>query len=258
MPPASGFSRYRSQFGHFLTPASSMPPETTNASADLSGASAPQVRLPGTVVAAALNFRGVLARLGDATNHDPYKKPPVAPVLYLKPPNTWIGPGDAIPCPQGIRELRMGGTLGVVIGRTACRVRERDALSHVGGYRIVNDVCIPHESYFRPAIRERCRDGFTPMGPAILDPEILPDPDRAGIRVRVNGEMQCSNTTANLVRGVARLIADISEFMTLQAGDVLLVGEPENAPLACPGDRVVVEIDGLGWIENRVVAKAAS
>jgi 5-oxopent-3-ene-1,2,5-tricarboxylate decarboxylase/2-hydroxyhepta-2,4-diene-1,7-dioate isomerase len=196
----------------------------------------------GRVFAAALNFRKMLESLGDP--------PPQAPVLYIKPANTVTGNGAPIPCPGGIAKLRMGGTLGVVIGRTACRVPERDALDHVGGYTVVNDVSIPHTSYFRPAIRQRCRDGFCPMGPRVA---ALPSPDAASIRIEINGELRAANTTANLVRPVARLIAEITEFMTLSAGDVLLVGEPDNAPLAGPGDVVRVEIDGIGWLENPVV-----
>src|SRR5258707_4760170 len=102
------------------------------------------------VYGVALNFKGTLASLGDALHREPYQKPPVAPVLYMKPANTLIGNGAPIPCPRGVPRLRMGGTLGVVIGH---------------GYAIVNDVSIPHKSYFRPAIREQCRDGFCSIGP---------------------------------------------------------------------------------------------
>ena len=188
----------------------------------------------------ALNFKAALAALGDAVHRDPYKKPPRAPILYMKPANTWIPGGAPIPCPRGVPQLRMAGTLGLVIG---------------GGYRIVNDVSIPHASYYRPAIREQCRDGFCPLGP-LVDAAALANPYAAEIRIFVNRELRAVNTTANLVRNVPQLIADISEFMTLHPGDVLLVGEPDNAPLAGPGDRVRVEIEGLGALENPIEAEA--
>jgi 5-oxopent-3-ene-1,2,5-tricarboxylate decarboxylase/2-hydroxyhepta-2,4-diene-1,7-dioate isomerase len=191
------------------------------------------------VYGVALNFKAALAVLGDAVYRDPYKEPPVAPILYMKPANTWISAGAPIPCPRGVPQLRMGGTLGVVIG---------------GGFRIVNDVSIPHASYFRPAIREQCRDGFCSLGP-VVDGARLANPDSAEIRIFVNGELRALNSTRNLVRNVAKLIADINEFMTLHAGDVLLVGEPDNAPLAGIGDRVRVEIEGLGALENPVEAE---
>ena len=128
----------------------------------------------------------------------------------------------------------MAGTLGVVMGRT---------LSYVA----VNDVSIPHESYFRPAIRERCRDGFCVIGSETTDH--LPNE----FRTFINGELRCRATVADLVRPIDRLISDISEFLTLQPGDILLIGEPPAAPLARAGDRVRVEIDGLAPIENEVV-----
>jgi 5-oxopent-3-ene-1,2,5-tricarboxylate decarboxylase / 2-hydroxyhepta-2,4-diene-1,7-dioate isomerase len=121
-----------------------------------------------------------------------------------------------------------------------------------GGYIAVNDVSIPHESYFRPAIRQRCRDGFCVIGSKSIDRQ----PEE--IRIWINGELRCRASTADLVRSTDRLIADISEFLTLQPGDILLIGEPHDAPLARAGDRVRVEIDGLAPIENEVVPEIAS
>lgn len=195
-----------------------------------------------TVYAAALNFKGTLDRLGGALYRDPYKSPPRAPVLAIKPANCRIASGTPIICPAGVDRLRMGGTLAVVIGDSG----------RIGGFAIANDVSIPHDSYYRPAIEQRCRDGFCPIGP-VVETRNLPDPDRAGIRILVNGRLACTDNTANLVRSIPRLLADIAEFMTLSPGDILLVGEPDSAPLAGPGDRVRVEIDGLGAIENSIV-----
>jgi len=175
------------------------------------------------VYGVALNFRADLEGLGE---------PPVAPVLYLWPRNTWNTSGAAIRIPADAKELKMAGTLGVVIG---------------AGYVVVNDVSIPHESYYRPAIRQRCRDGFCVVGAEVTDR--IP----REIRTSINGELRCRANTADLVRPIDRLIADISEFLTLQPGDILLIGEPHDAPRARAGDRVRVEIDGLPAIENEVV-----
>jgi 5-oxopent-3-ene-1,2,5-tricarboxylate decarboxylase/2-hydroxyhepta-2,4-diene-1,7-dioate isomerase len=147
----------------------------------------------------------------------------------------------------------MGGTLGIVIKRAACRVSESEAFNYIGGWVVVNDVSIPHESYYRPAIKQRCRDGFCPMG--TIAPFDSLDPSDAQIMVFINGELKARATTTNLVRPIARLIADVTEFMTLRTGDVLLIGEPYNAPLAGPGDRVRVEIAGLEGIENTLEAE---
>ncbi len=203
------------------------------------------------VYGVALNFRAELEHLKPQMRGDPYKKPPIAPILYIKPRNTWTAHGAAISIPADVEHLKMAGTLGVVIGRTACRVPARDALAYVGGYTVVNDVSVPHESYYRPAIRQRCRDGFCAIG----DRGVLSKPDQIQIRILINDEMLCSANTRDLVRPVKRLIADVTEFMTLRPGDILLVGEPPDAPLARAGDRVRVEISGLAPLENRVVTE---
>jgi len=202
------------------------------------------------VYGVALNFRPALDALGDQFHRDPYKKPPQAPILYLRPRNTWNTSGKPIPVPAGVDKLRMGGTLGVVIGRTACRVKPEEALTYVRGYTVVNDASIPHASYYRPAIRERCRDGFCALSTHLV---ALPDPNRVAIRVRVNSDERCVASTSGLVRPVEQLIADITEFLTLRSGDILLVGEPQDAPLARAGDHVRVDVDGLPSLHVEVV-----
>ena len=210
---------------------------------------------PATLYGVLLNYRGALAALGEAVNKPPYKAPPKAPVLYIKPANTWIGDGAPIPVPSNVEALQMGAALGVVIGRTACRVSAESALDHVAGYTVVNDVSMPHDSYYRPSVRLKCRDGFCPIGATIVERARVPNPDALAVRVFVDGVLRQQNTTANLVRSTRRLIADVTEFMTLAAGDVLLTGVPENAPLARAGQRVAIEIDGVGRLENPLVAE---
>ena len=116
-------------------------------------------------------------------------------------------------------------------------------------YVAVNDISIPHESYFRPAIRQRCRDGFCVIG---SDPTGQVPSE---IRTFINGDLRCRASIADLVRPIDRLIAEISEFLMLQPGDILLIGEAPDSPLAHAGDRVRVEIDGLAPLENEVVAE---
>lgn len=181
------------------------------------------------VYGVALNFRAELDRLTGPL--------PVAPVLYLRPRNTWSITGAPIRLPADAQELKMAGTVGVVMGRAG----------RIAGYIAVNDVSIPHESYYRPAIRQRCRDGFCVIGSETTDR--VPKE----FRTFINGELRCWASTADLVRPIDRLIADITEFLTLQPGDIVLIGEPHDAPLAHAGDRVRVEMDGLPAIENEVV-----
>lgn len=212
----------------------------------------------GSIYGTLLNYRGALEALGDAVNAPPYKAPPRAPVLYLKPRNTVIGAGATIPVPDGVPVLEMGACLGVVIGQMACRVPESAALQVVAGYTIANDVSVPHDSYFRPAVRHKCRDGFCPVGPWVVGARHVADPDRLSIRVLVDGRVVQTASTADLVRPVARLIADITEFMTLSPGDILLVGVPPGAPVAGPGQRVAIEIAGIGRLENPLSTEPAS
>jgi 5-oxopent-3-ene-1,2,5-tricarboxylate decarboxylase / 2-hydroxyhepta-2,4-diene-1,7-dioate isomerase len=209
----------------------------------------------GTVYGTLLNFRGALAVLAAAMHGPPYQEPPHAPVLYIKPANTWTACGAQIALPAAVDAVEIGAALGIVIGTTACRVPESHALACVAGYTIVNDVCEPHASVYRPAIRQRCRDGFCAIGPWVIARDEIDSPDALGVRVLVNGKPVVENTTENLVRPVARLIADVTEFMTLAAGDVLLAGVPENAPRARVGDRLRIEIDGIGALQNTLVAE---
>jgi 5-oxopent-3-ene-1,2,5-tricarboxylate decarboxylase/2-hydroxyhepta-2,4-diene-1,7-dioate isomerase len=207
--------------------------------------------IPPSVIGVALNFRETLSRLAPTFTAPPYKNPPIAPVLYLKTPNTWITSGQPIPCPRGITHLRMAGTLGIVISRTACRVASENAGRHIGAFTVVNDVSIPHESFYRPALRERCSDSFCSIGQPCPHP---PSQTEFEIDVLVNNILRSNIRTSSLVRSIPQLIADISEFMTLHPGDILLVGEPERSPLCSPGDNVRVEIPGVGSIENKVVS----
>lgn len=206
------------------------------------------------VVGALLNYRGAWQAMAPAMSQPPHHRPPVHPVLYLKPANTWSADGSAVALPVEVAEVEVGAALGVVFGRAASRVRRADALAHVAGYRIVNDVTVPHATVLRPPLKQKCRDGFCPMGPVVAASQV-PDPDALSIRAYVNGALRQQASTRDLIRDVATLIADVTEFMTLDAGDVLLVGVPEDPPRVRAGDRMAIEIDGLGRLENPVEAE---
>ena len=210
-------------------------------------------RLSGTVIGVLLNHAPALAALGGAVNEPPYKAPPKAPVLYLKPRNTLAGPGSACEVPADVSALQIGANLGVVIGRAACRVSERDAPAYVAGYVIVDDLSVPHESFYRPSVRHKARDGSCVIGPAVVPPERVRDADALAVRVFVDGELVHSASTGERVRPLARLLADITEFMTLARGDIVLVGTAAGAPIARPGQRIAIEIDGLGRLEHALV-----
>jgi 5-oxopent-3-ene-1,2,5-tricarboxylate decarboxylase/2-hydroxyhepta-2,4-diene-1,7-dioate isomerase len=210
-------------------------------------------RLSGTVYGVLLNHAPALAALGDAVNAAPYKSAPKAPVLYVKPRNTLAAPGSACEVPADVPELQIGANLGIVIGRTACRVAERDALQCVAGYTIVDDLSVPHDSFYRPSVRFKALDGSCVIGP-VVGRQRVPDADALAVRVFVDGEPVQRTTTAGRIRPLARLLADVSEFMTLAPGAVLRLGTSHGAPTARAGQRVAIEIDGLGRLEHALVA----
>ena len=210
----------------------------------------PPYRLSGRVYGVLVNHHSFLAALGNSVNESPYKAPPQAPVLYIKPRNTLTANAAVVLIPQEVQELEVAGTVGIVIGRTACRVAERSALDFVAGYLIVNDVSVPHTAYYRPSIRFKARDGFCPIGPRVVPRAAVADPDNLGISTYVDGVLRQTATTADLVRPMSRLLADVTEFMTLAPGDVLAVGAAAPAPRVRAGQRVAIEIDYLGRLEN--------
>ncbi|AOJ04292.1 2-hydroxyhepta-2,4-diene-1,7-dioate isomerase [Burkholderia mayonis] len=220
------------------------------------GATVETVRI-GTVYGALLNDRGALAALGDAVHAPPYNKPPQAPVLYVKPANTHVGDGAAVVVPAGVDALEIGATVGVVFARRTTRVPVERALDFVIGFTLASDVSVPHPDYYRPAVRFKCRDGFCPLGPAIVARASIGDPDALAVTVRVDGERRYEASTANLIRPVAQLIADVSAFMSFDAGDVLLVGVGPNAPRAAAGSAIEIEAPGLGVLRHTLTAEDA-
>jgi 5-oxopent-3-ene-1,2,5-tricarboxylate decarboxylase/2-hydroxyhepta-2,4-diene-1,7-dioate isomerase len=207
----------------------------------------------GTLFGVALNYQGLLNQHLTEFEQPPYQKPPIKPVLFIKTPNTRNGQDGVVAHPGTGERLQPGPALGVVMGQSASRVSVDQALDYVAGYTIVNEFSLPEDSYYRPAVKAKCRDGFCSIGPELIPAAQIPDPQKLDIKLFVNGEVRQANSTANFVRGVAQLIAEISEFMTLHAGDVLITGTPEGRVDVVPGDRVEIEISGLGRLINHIV-----
>ncbi|RIX79633.1 fumarylacetoacetate hydrolase family protein [Acidovorax cavernicola] len=210
---------------------------------------------PPTVYGVLLNDRATHQRMEAAFHGAPYKAPPKAPVLYIKPVNTHVAPGAQVRVPADPGVVQVNPTLGLVLGRAATRVGVDDALTFVAGCRIACDLSLPHESVYRPAIRQRCRDGFLPMS------EVLPLADSLSIeqlqvRTFVNEVEVDRRDFSSLVRPLAQLLADVTAFMTLDAGDVMLLGGADRSPLARAGDVVRVEVEGLGSLSFQLVAES--
>jgi 5-oxopent-3-ene-1,2,5-tricarboxylate decarboxylase/2-hydroxyhepta-2,4-diene-1,7-dioate isomerase len=212
----------------------------------------PPYRLSGTVVAALLNHRDSLAALGDAVLEPPYRGAPKAVVLAIKPRHALVAAGDALLVDDDAGELAVGASLGIVIARTACAVLETDALSHVAGYHVACDATVPHASHYRPQLRALARDASCALGAAVVARDAVGDAAALAVRTFVDGQLAVATSTAELVRGVARLVADISDFMTLAPGDLVLAGSAPDSPRVRAGARVAVEIERVGRLETRV------
>ncbi|HEY4805511.1 MAG TPA: fumarylacetoacetate hydrolase family protein [Paraburkholderia sp.] len=211
----------------------------------------------GAVYGTLLNDRHALEALGDAVNAPPYKAPPSAPILYLKPRNTLAGHRARVAVP-GREGLQVGASLGIVIGRTATRVAAHEAFDYIAGYTLVADISVPHASVYRPSVRFRARDNFCVIGPAVVARRHVANPDQLAIAVNVEGRPASGATTASCVRGVAQLLADVTDFMTLAPGDVITLGVPHGAPVVQAGERATLSIGDWAPLEIEFVAAGAA
>jgi 5-oxopent-3-ene-1,2,5-tricarboxylate decarboxylase/2-hydroxyhepta-2,4-diene-1,7-dioate isomerase len=221
--------------------------------------------LSGTVVGALLNHRVDWQALGTAAEAPPYKGRAKAPVLQVKPRNTQVADGARIEVPAGVAALEVGATLGIVIGRTACRVPAAQARGCIGGYTLAADISVPidpndpalgAQRHYRPAVRWRCRDGFCPIGPVVVPAAAVAAPDALNIDTAVDGRAAQRAGTSERVRDVATLVAEVSAFMTLHPGDVLLLGAAPGAPLARAGQAVVISMPPVGVLRFSLVEEA--
>jgi len=201
----------------------------------------------GTVYGTLMNFRGELEALGDKMNEPPYKAPPKAPVLYVKPANTWTENGGAIALPANVPEVEIGATVAMVM----------KSAREIEGFVLMNDVSIPHESLFRPPVKFKCLDGFLGIGDRIRARNEAGDPAVFKLEVRVNGELKQTVRFSQLVRSADKLLADVSEFMTLGEGDMLMLGCDLGRPRVKVGDTVLISMPALGTLTNLFVAEAA-
>lgn len=180
---------------------------------------------------------------------------PQTPSYFMKPPSSLSGHLATVTRPVGCRFLNYEGEVAVVIGRRCHGVSLDDALDYVAGYTVANDWGV-HD--FRHAdrgsmLRVKGQDGFCPLGPVMVD-AVDVDPENLTLRTFVNDEqVQEGHTGTDLMFSFAYQITDLARLITLEPGDVLLTGTPANSRPVQPGDRVAVEVEGIGRLENEVV-----
>ncbi|GIO24664.1 fumarylacetoacetate hydrolase family protein [Oceanobacillus sp. J11TS1] len=187
-------------------------------------------------------------------------KIPDFPVLFAKFDNAIIGPEDDIFYPSITEKLDYEVELTVVIGKTASKVKKEDAFGYIAGFTLANDTSARDLQKRTPQwLQGKSLDHTTPVGPWIVTKDEVSNPHHLNIRSYVNGEVRQSSNTEHLIFDIPFLVHFISEIMTLEPGDIILTGTPhgvgfamEPAGLLQPNDRVKLEIEGIGVMENQV------
>lgn len=203
----------------------------------------------GTVFALGLNYADHASELAF--------KAPEEPLLFLKTPNTFTGHRQRSYRPDNVDYMHYEAELVAVIGKTARRVKQQDAMEYVGGYTLCNDYAVRDylENYYRPNLRVKCRDSLSPLGPYIVDRDDIGDPHDLRLCTRVNGKVTQEGTTRDMIFGIPFLIEYLSAFMTLQPGDMISTGTPKGLADVRPGDEVVIEVEQVGRLINHVVSE---
>jgi 2-keto-4-pentenoate hydratase/2-oxohepta-3-ene-1,7-dioic acid hydratase in catechol pathway len=215
--------------------------------------------VPADILCIGLNYREHAAESGSGI--------PENPVLFIKASNTLNNPGDPIPIPKRSSQIDYEGELAVVIGKTAKHVSRADALGYVLGYTCANDVSARDWQREKSLgggqfARGKSFDGFCPLGPSIVTADEVPNPNALRLRTLLNGQVMQDHTTGDMIFDVPTLIESLSSTMTLRAGAVILTGTPQGVGFARKppvwmkaGDRVVIEIEKVGRLENPVTAE---
>jgi 2-keto-4-pentenoate hydratase/2-oxohepta-3-ene-1,7-dioic acid hydratase in catechol pathway len=188
---------------------------------------------------------------------------PVEPVIFMKATSAICGPDDNIVIPRGSKKTDWEVELGVVIGKPGKYVKEEEAFSHVAGYCVVNDIS---ERAFQMEgtgqwVKGKSADTFGPIGPWLVTPDEVPDPQNLEMWLEVDGHRYQNGSTSTMVFGVAHLISFVSRFMSLRTGDIISTGTPPGVGFGLkppvylrPGNRMQLGIAGLGQQNQQVVA----
>jgi 2-keto-4-pentenoate hydratase/2-oxohepta-3-ene-1,7-dioic acid hydratase in catechol pathway len=245
--------------------AQTMRPEQLRRLAELDPAKLPALASPGRIappwsgmgkfVCIGLNYSDHAAETGAAI--------PKEPIIFMKPTSALVGCNDAVVLPQGSSKGDWEVELGVVIGTMARYVEKADALKHVAGYCIVNDVSEREYQLERGGTWDKGKgcDTFGPVGPWLVTADEVKDPQSLSMWLDINGQRRQNGTTATMIFGVAEIVAYCSRFMTLWPGDLITTGTPPGVGMGMkpptflkPGDEMRLGIAGLGEQRQRVHA----
>lgn len=215
----------------------------------------PCVGRVGKFICIGLNYADHAAEAGMAA--------PAEPIVFLKATSAISGPNDPIEIPRGSEKTDWEVELGVVIGSPAKYVEEKDALAHVAGYCVVNDVSEREFQLNRGGqwVKGKSADTFGPIGPWLVTRDEVPDPQKLDLWLEVDGERLQNGNTGRMFFGVAQIVSYVSRFMSLQPGDVIATGTPAGVGMGCKpprflkaGMRVRLAVAGLGEQEQEVIA----
>jgi 2-keto-4-pentenoate hydratase/2-oxohepta-3-ene-1,7-dioic acid hydratase in catechol pathway len=217
------------------------------------------VTRPGKIIGVGLNYTAHVDESSRALDTPP--ELPERPVLFSKPATAVVGPGGVIRHDRRLtNQLDWEVELGVVIGRRIREVQADEALGHVFGYTVVNDISARDQRRSGQWFFSKGQDSYAPMGPLLITADEIPDPHALDLRLRVNGEVKQESNTAYMLFRIPELIEDITSGMTLAPGDIISTGSPAGVGASRtppqflqPGDVVEAEIDGIGTLRNTVV-----
>ena len=176
---------------------------------------------------------------------------PDRPLLFLKPPNAVAAHGDTIELPAGKEVVEHEAEFAVVIGEQCRNVDATDAMEVVAGFTCADDVSNRDDQRVEQNwIRGKAFDNSCPLGPVLVSPEDVPD--NASVELRVNGELEQDASISDFIFSIPELIEEITTYMTLEPGDVVITGTPAGVGPLADGDTVEVEIEGIGTLEHDV------
>lgn len=211
------------------------------------------VARPSKIVCVGQNYAAHAAEMGQS--------PPEEPVLFMKASSSWSGPDEVVLVPPGAEKLDYEVELAIILEKRAVHVEQTEVLNVIAGYSVFCDYSerAYQKEHGGQWVKGKSYDSFGPMGPVLVTPDEVPDPQDLRLWTRVNGEMRQESSTADMVFGVRELVSYISRFMTLLPGDVIATGTPSGVGMGLDparylraGDVVEVGVDGLGVMRQEV------
>jgi 5-oxopent-3-ene-1,2,5-tricarboxylate decarboxylase / 2-hydroxyhepta-2,4-diene-1,7-dioate isomerase len=215
----------------------------------MAGPCQPQcVPIDGTVYGVALGADESLGTHSELFTRPPHNGVPTTPVLFIKPRNTFLAHNGVVQLPSSLQQVEAHAALAVIFARDTRAVTAAEALGFVEGYTLAIDLSESGAGFFRPPIRETCRDGFLPVGPGIVsrDAFVL---DRAVLRLEIDGREVASSSLAGSTERIEKLIEEVSAYMTFRTRDVLLAIRTPLRPCAPIGGRISAILDGIGRLD---------